>query len=73
MEHFLSEVGFPQEADLMQCGVSTGQTCLGNWVLSPPRSVSPSSAVCLTGDWHADLNDKAGLKCGAMKHIISIV
>lgn len=50
MEHFLSEAGFPREADLMQCGVKTGQTCLGNWVLSPSRSVSPSSAVCLTGD-----------------------
>lgn len=72
MEH-LSEVGFPQEADLMQCGVRTGQMCLGNWVLSMSISVSPSSAVCLMGGWHADLNEEGGLQCEAMKHIISIV
>lgn len=49
MEHLLFEVGFPQEADNMQCGVRTQQMCLGNWVLSMSTSVSPNNAVCLTG------------------------
>lgn len=49
--HLLSEVGFPQEGDLMQCGLKTGQMCLGNWMLSKSMCVTQQcSLVGLVAD-----------------------
>lgn len=73
MEHLMSEAGFPQEANFMQCGIRTGQMCLTHWVPSASIGVTPSNAVCLTGGWHPDFNEEASLWCRAMKHIISTV